>query len=210
MIGSGIGAHTNALTTSGSSSGRSSNNSDNDNSSSNSSSHSSSSSSNNNSNSSSSSSSSNVGASSSSILKPTTLGNPFARPVDVGTDESVPSAAQSHRKTDDEPTTGKANASGGFLMPSRLNHVTPSHATSTTSTDAREASAVDGEQPPPDAAASSTSTISSSSSSSLADLTKSASLPTSNLFSSSTSAAASCGGFVFGQKLHERVAVCFR
>lgn len=122
----------------------------------------------------------------SSILKPSTLGNPFSRAVEL---EESPLAKELAKKD-------AAPAKPSFLMPSRLNVTTPESSTApAAASENGNGSGADKSPVPP--ASSSTVTVP---------------LSTGNLFASAltntattTAPAAAACNFVFGQKLHERV-----
>lgn len=122
-------------------------------------------------------------SSSHSILKPSSLGNPFARAVDL---EESPITKEASKKDVTKPS---------FLMPSRLNLATPDSSTAPAA--ASENGNGSGAEKSPDPPASTTVTVP---------------LSTGNLFAAAittttTAPAATSCNFVFGQKLHERVEV---
>lgn len=139
----------------------------------------------------------------SSILKPATLGNPFARAVDI---EDSPSATASERRGSGAET---AESKPTLLMPSRLN-VSAIGASPTAPAAASECSDEGSEL----------AAIPASSDQAVTEpVVPSAaprpSLTSGSLFSTAVTSAATpapptptaCTNFVFGQKLHERVAV---
>nr|CAG4647943.1 EOG090X078K [Moina brachiata]SVE93043.1 EOG090X078K [Moina brachiata] len=120
-----------------------------------------------------------------SILKPSSLGNPFSRAVEL--EESPAGKEQAKKDAAPKPS---------FLMPSRLNVATPESSTApAAASENGNASSADQSPAPPASSASVTVPLS-----------------TSNLFTSTltsatttTAPAATACNFVFGQKLHERV-----
>nr|CAG4641736.1 EOG090X078K [Eurycercus lamellatus] len=140
----------------------------------------------------------------SSILKPATLvsSNPFSRAVDVSGDESPttlqPSGLRRNSTADAEPSSSSSSKQP-FLLPSRLNHVAAGGLSPTAPASAAE----DGE------AGGSEMKIPVLSNSEAPIPPAVSNLSTANLFSTavtSGSSSAACNNFVFGQKLHERVA----
>lgn len=142
-----------------------------------------------------------------SVLKPATLGNPFARAVDLGVDDSSTTTQQvgsSRRGSETDPTESKQS----LLVPSRLNVNTAG------SSPTAPAAACEGNEESPEM---------STNQAVLDPVVPSAaprpSLTSGSLFSTTVTSATvssvaapptptSCANFVFGQKLHERVAVC--
>ena len=124
-----------------------------------------------------------------SILKPASLGNPFAKAADVSDESPV----SNHRsgEADAKPTPS------GFLMPSRLNHVAKHPDSSSAPPAAGEEGGCSSPQPAESTPAAGTS---------LAALAK-PTMPSVATNSNPFSVASASIGFVFGQKLHERVTV---
>ena len=130
-----------------------------------------------------------------SIFKAASICNPFTKPVDVSVDLDGADASGA-------PEAAKVGRSS-FLMPSRLNHVTSS-AVSTSSASTPPESAAPA---PDDAGGSSRAPHADPPPSIIGSM---ASVGGAGHFFGGGAAAAGtggAGGFVFGQKLHERVAV---
>nr|SVE76419.1 EOG090X078K [Daphnia longispina] len=146
-----------------------------------------------------------------SILKPATLGNPFSRAVDLPIEDSPTTAAQqsgSRRHSGTDANESKST----LLIPSRLNNVSAIGSSQTAPAAAGEGSDE----------ASELATIPDSSDTAAADsvipsAVQRPSLTSGSLFSTTVTSVPSvanpapptptaCANFVFGQKLHERVA----
>nr|SVE75159.1 EOG090X078K [Daphnia dolichocephala] len=145
-----------------------------------------------------------------SILKPATLGNPFLRAVDLSADDSPASQTSASRL---DSGTDSAESKSTLLIPSRLNNVSGVGSSPTA-----PAAASEGSDEGSDVAAIPVAPDQARAASAVCPAVPRPSPTSGNLFSSTVTSLTSvattpapptptaCANFVFGQKLHERVA----
>ena len=147
-----------------------------------------------------------------SILKPATLGNPFSRAVDLPIEDSPTTAAQqsgSRRHSGTDANESKST----LLIPSRLNNVSAIGSSQTA-----PAAAGEGSDEASELATIPDSSDTAAAESVIPSAVQRPSLTSASLFSTTVTSVPSvgnpapptptaCANFVFGQKLHERVAV---